>query len=264
MYSFNIILTEICNANCSHCYMANSKKNKTMAKESIKTIIDKMPKNTQRVIFTGGEVFLKEEILLYSIDLIKQKFKNIVIGIESNGIIFYKNIINAKAKFKYLKNMGVSFIRFSDDPFHEMGGVDLKKVRGLEKIGKEAKLEIKYLVQSKALPIGKAESLEEKYKDIKNCMNKNESVENPYLFLDVDGNVFVCPWKCMPPIGNMFNDSWEEIENNLKLDFNKLILVGKIEEAINLLEENESLKKNNIDYSKKNGQCMLCIKKFSK
>ena len=43
MYKFNIILTELCNANCSHCYMSsNNKKNKkTMSFADINKIIDK-------------------------------------------------------------------------------------------------------------------------------------------------------------------------------------------------------------------------------
>ena len=73
----------------------------------------------------------------------------------------------------------------------------------------------------------------------------------------------MCTWKCVPPIGNMINGSWEEINNNLKYDFSNLVLSGQIEEAINLLENDKIKKQKNIEYSEQNGQCMLCHKHFS-
>lgn len=263
MYSFNIILTEICNAKCSHCYMATNKSKKTLTKENVDIIIDKMPDNTKTVVLTGGEIFLVWDLLVYTIKKLKTKFSNIVIGLESNGITLYKDLKIAEEKLKYLKQCGATFIRFSDDPFHEVGGVDLESVRKLKKFESEVGLNIKYLVQTKALAIGNGATLDEKYKEKKNCMNKASTVENPYLFLDVDGNVFICTWKCIPPIGNMIKDTWEKITNNLKYEFTKLILSGQVEKAINSIEKSETKKRENIEYSKQNGQCMLCYKNFS-
>ena len=75
MYKFNIILTEVCNANCSHCYMnLNSNKHKkTMSFEDINKIVEKMPIDTLSVTLTGGEVFLVKELLFYTIKKIKKK-----------------------------------------------------------------------------------------------------------------------------------------------------------------------------------------------
>jgi len=263
MFSFNIILTEICNVKCSHCYMASSNSRKTLTKENIKTIIDVMPDNTKSVVLTGGEIFLVWDLLIYTVTQLRSKFPDIIIGLESNGIALYRGIETAKEKLKWLKQCGATFIRFSDDPFHEAGGVDLESVRKLKELELEVGLEIKYLVQTKALAIGNGATLDEEYKEKKNCMNTPSTVENPYLFLDVDGNVFICTWKCVPPIGNMINGSWEEIINNLKYDFSKLVLSGQIEEAINSIEKDETKQKENIEYSKQNGQCMLCYKNFS-
>ena len=262
MFSFNIILTEICNAKCSHCYMASNNCKKTMTKEDIKEIIRKMPNNTRSVVLTGGEIFLVWDLLIYAITQLRIKFPNIIIGLESNGIALYKEIEAAKEKLKWLKQFGASFIRFSDDPFHEAGGVDLERVRSLKELESEAGLQIKYLVQTKALAIGKGATLDEEYTEKKNCMNTPDTVENPYLFLDVDGNVYICTWKCVPPIGNMINGLWEEIINNLKHDFSKLVLSGQIEKAINSIEKDKIKSRQNIEYSKQNGQCMLCYKHF--
>lgn len=263
MFSFNIILTEICNAKCSHCYMASNNSKKTMSKESIKEIISKMPDNTKSVVLTGGEIFLVWDLLIYTVTQLRIKFPDIIVGLESNGIVLYKGIEAAKEKLKYLKQCGATFIRFSDDPFHETGGVDLKRVRKLKKLEKEVGLQIKYLVQTKALAIGNGATLDEKYIEKKNCMNTPATVENPYLFLDVEGNTFICTWKCVPPIGNMIKDSWKEIIDHLKYDFSELVLSGQIEKAINFMENDEKIKQQNIEYSKQHGQCMLCYKNFS-
>ena len=263
MLSFNIILTEICNAKCSHCYMSSNNSKKTMTKESIKEIISKIPDNTKSVVLTGGEIFLVWDLLIYTVTQLKIKFPDIIIGLESNGIVLYKGIEAAKEKLKYLKQCGATFIRFSDDPFHETGGVDLKSVRKLKKLEKEVGLKIKYLVQTKALAIGNGTTLDEKYIEKKDCMNTPATAENPYLFLDVKGNVYICTWKCVPPIGNMITGSWEEIISNLKYNFSKLVLSGQIEKAINSIEKDEIKKQQNVEYSKQNGQCMLCYKYFS-
>lgn len=263
MYSFNIILTEICNAKCSHCYMATNKSKKTLTKENVDIIIDKMPVNTKTVVLTGGEIFLVWDLLIYAITKLKLKFSNITIGLESNGISLYKNLEIAKEKLKYLRQCGTTFIRFSDDPFHETGGVDLESLRKLKNLESEVGLKIKYLVQTKALAIGNGAALDDKYKENKNCMNTPSTVQNPYLFLDIEGNVFICTWKCVPSIGNMINNSWEEIIKNSKYDFSRLVLSGQIEKAINLLEKDELKKKENIKHSKQKGQCMLCYKTFS-
>ena len=57
------------------------------------------------------------------------------------------------------------------------------------------------------------------------------------------------------PIGNIFIDKMNAILARLKENFNEKILTGKIEEAFTL--NNKSLK-DNIEYTKKYGQCMLC------
>ena len=78
MYKFNIILTEMCNANCSHCYMnLNSNKHKkTMSFQDIDKIVEKMPINTISVTLTGGEIFLVKELLFYTIKKIRNKNKD--------------------------------------------------------------------------------------------------------------------------------------------------------------------------------------------
>lgn len=259
MYRFNIIITESCNANCSHCYMGNNKSKKTMTKEEIETIISKIPKNTESVVLTGGEIFLHKDLLFYTIKKIKETNPNIKIKLESNGIYFYKNIDLAKEKLVELKNIGIDCIRFSDDPFHASGGIDLAKVRNLKRLEDNTTPLIKYLVQDKALAIGKGEKLDSTETENRNCMNHIETIENPYFFIDVKGNVYICTWKCIPPIGNIIKEDMPLIIDRLNEEFNQLILQGKIKQAMLLIDGKDYSK-----FVKKHGECLLCNKIFNK
>lgn len=257
MYYFNIILTEKCNANCSHCYMGNKRNSlQTLSKEQIDVIMKKIPKNTKKIVLTGGEIFLEKDLLLYTIERIQDLRRNIEIELESNGIYFYKK--NTLERLKEL-NDKISAIRFSDDPFHEDGGIDLEKVRKLKEYQPELKYKIKYLVQNKAVKIGNAKNLSEDLVKKSNCMNTKQTLLNPYFFLDIKGNIYLCAWKLLEPIGNIFFDEMDEIISKLNISFNRKILEGKIEEAFSL--DNEK-KKQYEAYTKKFGQCMLCEKLY--
>lgn len=260
MYKFNIVLTEMCNANCSHCYMNlnNKKKKKTMTFEDIDKIVAEIPYSTISVTLTGGEIFLVKELLFYTIKKIREKNSNINIELESNGIYFYKSENPQKILIE-LKKIGVDFIRFSDDPFHKDGGIDLEKVRSLKKYETNDTPVIKYLVQDKVVKIGKAKQLDEKYIEKRNCMNTNKTIFTPYLFLDVNGYVYICTWKCIPPLGNLITDSFEYIEKKLEEDFFKLILSGKVFDAINTINNEEEYNKKIIEQY---GECALCNKIF--
>ena len=240
--------------------MGNHKSKKTIKEEDINTIIHNLPENTEVIVLTGGEIFLEKELLLSTIQKIKEKNSAIKIQLESNGIYLYKEGIKAKEELVSLKEMGVESIRFSDDPFHASGGVDLEKVRALKELEDESTPVIQYLIQDKALAIGRAKNLEEEKLKQGNCMNHKDTPNNPYLFLDVEGNVYICTWKCIPPIGNMIKEDFSTVIERLKEPFNEHILKGEILEAINLINKEDT----NSNYIEKNGQCSLCMKTFSK
>ena len=260
MNRFNIILTECCNAKCTHCYMGNNKSKRTMSKEDIDIIINKLI-NTESIVLTGGEIFLQKDLLFYAIKKIKNHDSNIIVKLESNGSYFYKDLSLAKDKLIELKSIGVDSIRFSLDPFHEEGGIDLEKVKDLKELESEDTPKIEYLVQDKVLAIGRAESLDEKYIEKRNCMNNKNTINNPYFFIDVLGNVYICTWKCIPPIGNIIKEDFNNILESLNSDFNKNILEGKVLKAISLLNNDYD---GNKDYIEKYGECKLCDNYFKK
>ena len=262
MFSFNLILTERCNAVCTHCYMSSAEKceKRTMTQSELLEIVNKFPEDTKTVVFTGGEVYLVRDLLYFAIKAVHEKNPNIEIGVETNGIWLYNNPDKVQAEFEELKSAGVSFVRFSDDVFHEQGGVNLEKVRALKVFESEKTPKIKYLVQTNAFGIGRAESLPEELKGKNNCMNTENSLKNPYLFLDVDGKVFSCAWKCSPSLGNMLTDSFERIVEATNEKINNLILQGKIEQAV--CESSEMTEAECVKFVENEGQCMLCHKVF--
>ena len=261
MYRFNIILTEYCNASCTHCYMGNNKSKKSMSKSDIDTIISKFNDDVESVVLTGGEVFLQKDLLFHTIKKIKKHNSKIIVKLESNGSYFYNELAVAEERLKELKKIGVESIRFSLDPFHEDGGIDLNKVKELKNFENDFTPKIEYLVQDKVIGIGKASSLEKKYIEKRKCMNTSKTIDNPYFFVDVNGNVFICTWKCIPPIGNMINEEFDIIIDRLNEEFNKLILQGKILEAIS--SYNNDYKKNS-SFIKKYGECLLCDNTFKR
>jgi len=260
MYCFNIILTNLCNAHCSHCYMKTNENSKTLSFEQIDLLVDKLPINTKTIVITGGEIFLAGNALEYFLNKINNKFNRIQIGLESNGIYLYTH--DALGILKHLKELNVDFIRFSDDPFHEKGGVDLVKVRELKELESDSTPKIKYLVQTKALSIGKAEQLLEEEKSKPCCMNTKDSEKNPYIFMDIAGDMYLCAWKSGKKVGNIFADSFLEIEENLKEKVSHCILIGNILDAISIYTNDDRKNvENSIDMI---GECNACIKAFIK
>lgn len=258
MYSFNIILTTMCNANCSHCYMKTNESARTLSYEEIDLLVSKLPENTKTIVLTGGEIFLAKDELKYIINKINEKFEKVQIGLESNGIYLYNH--DALSILKELKNFNVNFIRFSDDPFHEAGGVDLKKVRNLKFLESEETPIIKYLVQTKALSLGKAEKLKEEAKSKPSCMNNASSEFKPYIFMDIDGDMYLCAWKSGLCVGNIFKDEFKSIEDNLKNPINHCVLVGNILDAVCFkTKASKEITKKEIE---SHGECNICINSF--
>jgi len=260
MYNFNIILTTLCNANCSHCYMKTNENARTLSFEQIDMLINKLPINTKTIVLTGGEIFLVLEELNYILNKINNKFDKVRIGLESNGIYLYTH--NTLEILMQLKKMNVDFIRFSDDYFHENAGINLFEVRNIKKLESNNTPLIKYLVQDKALSLGNAEQLTEEEKSRPYCMNNLNSEKNPYIFMNIDGDAYLCAWKSGPKIGNFFTDDFTTIEKNMKNPVSNYILTGNILDAMAKFGnyDKEFLKKQ----IENDGECNVCIKTFIK
>jgi SynChlorMet cassette radical SAM/SPASM protein ScmF len=120
-------LTERCNLRCRHCWISpypddREYKDEEITIDEIKGAVkDAMSLGLRRVKFTGGEPFLRREI----IDIIKilKDFK-ILIDIETNGTLIDKAIA------KRLKELKISFISVSIDGAKDETHDRLRGIKG--------------------------------------------------------------------------------------------------------------------------------------
>ena len=266
-YRISIMLTEACNLRCSHCYMSANAKGKTLSKEEIDNMIDNLPINCLRISITGGEPYMCKEKLYYILKKIKQKFagKMPEVRVETNGMFFYHDDNMVIKEIENLINMGVTTLRLSDDEFHQQGGLDIQKLRNVEKVVKENNLNIvvSTLFQDKAVAFGRAKTLNNEKLDKKTCLNRKESLIIPYFYTTINGDVSTCAWKCAPALGNCFKNSWEEIVDNLNSPLQTAIINSDILEVANIVSKGD---KKKFEYLKSiietKGQCMACKEMF--
>ena len=266
-YRISIMLTEVCNLKCSHCYMGANAKGKTLSIEEIDNLIDNLPINCLRISITGGEPYMCKDKLYYILKKIKNKFyqQNPEVRVETNGMFFYYDDNSIIKEVQKLIELGVSTLRLSDDEFHEQGGLDIKKLRNIEKVVKDNNLEIvvSTLFQDKAVAFGRAKELKVNKIDKKTCLNRKESLIIPYFYTTIDGDVSTCAWKCAPSLGNCFKNTWDEIIKNLNLPIQEAILNSNIEEVAKMVSNGDVNKLKHLkNIIKTKGQCMACKEMF--
>ena len=266
-YRISIMLTEACNLRCSHCYMSANAKGKTLTTEQIDKLIENLPMNCLRVSITGGEPYMCRDKLYYILNKITQKFNNNLpeIRVETNGMFFYHDDESIKKEVEMLIELGVSTLRLSDDEFHEQGGLDIKKLRNVEKVVKENNLNIvvSTLFQDKAVAFGRAKELISDKIDKKTCLNRKESLIIPYFYTTIDGEVSTCAWKCAPSLGNCFKNGWDEIVEKLNTPIQHAIInsdILKVAEIVSGNDKDKFMHLKNIIETK--GQCMACKEMF--
>ena len=266
-YRISIMLTEACNLRCSHCYMSANAKGKTLTTEQIDKLIKNLPINCLRISITGGEPSMCRDKLYYILNKITQKFnKNLPeIRVETNGMFFYHDDETIKKEVEKLIQLGVATLRLSDDEFHEQGGLDIKKLRNVEKVVRENNLNIvvSTLFQDKAVAFGRAKELISDKIDKKTCLNRKESLIIPYFYTTIDGEVSTCAWKCAPSLGNCFKNSWDEIVEKLNTPIQHAIInsdILKVAEIVSGDDKHKFEHLKNIIETK--GQCMACKEMF--
>ena len=247
--------------------MSANAKGKTLTTEQIDALINNLPMNCLRISITGGEPYMCKDKLYYILNKIKQKFiKNMPeVRVETNGMFFYYDDETIKKEVENLISLGVSTLRLSDDEFHEQGGLDIKKLRHIEAVVKENKLNIivSTLYQDKAVAFGRAKELKTEKLDKKTCLNRKESLIIPYFYTTLDGEVSTCAWKCAPSLGNCFKNSWDEIVEKLNTPIQTAIIKSDILKAAEIVSGND---KDRFEYLKNiietKGQCMACKEMF--
>ena len=99
------------------------------------------------------------------------------------------------------------------------------------------------------------ENLPEEQKERRNCMNHSGCVDNPYFFTDIQGNLYTCCWRLIPPIGNLLKSKLIDIVNSMD-EMQKKLLVGDVKFL--------ATSQRALDILANWGECMLCKDTFCK
>jgi len=252
-YKFNISITEKCNLRCTHCYTRN--KEGSLTENNVDTIVGNLEDGLSRVKIEGGEPYCERDLFYYTIQRFRERFPQAEIRANSNGVAFYKDKDTILREADKLHSLGVRRLRISLDKFHEDGGADLGKVASIKPILESVNhpLDVGYMSLTQALAIGTAEDLPEEQKERRNCMNHPGCLENPYFFTDIKGNLYICCWRLIPPMGNLLHSRLGELVKGMD-EMQKKILSGNVK----FLETNAHLYR----VSKEWGECMLCKEIF--
>lgn len=125
-------VTRRCNEKCVHC-MRGEPQNIDMNKDVVDNLLERKNIIIMKLVFSGGEPTLNEDLIIYTIDKIISTGKLVFqIEITTNGKIYSKRIVEKLKEFKqYLKvklpefsdvieKDQISCIRISNDQFHKI------------------------------------------------------------------------------------------------------------------------------------------------
>lgn len=133
-YSYRTLTLEItreCNLKCEHC-MRGDAQNVTMSKEMIEKILSQVGM-VEHLSFTGGEPFLKPDLIEYVVDYIIQNNLNIMsLGTVTNGAVPEENMLrciqafNRFSEWVYKKyHHADNIITLSNDIYHGTNAEEL-------------------------------------------------------------------------------------------------------------------------------------------
>lgn len=112
---FYVHLTYRCNLKCSYCYNKSIRESfrQGLSLDEWKRIIDKIVPYAKRIVLTGGELFLYDEIA-YLLEYVQNKKTSIQISAISNGMHNFEKL-SKKGVFKYLSEISMSCDRLDNE-----------------------------------------------------------------------------------------------------------------------------------------------------
>jgi len=138
LQTVTIRVTKACNLRCLQCYSVSGEKLKDeLSFEEIKDIIDQSKElGAVRIFFTGGEPFIKPDILKilkYADD------NNFAIYISTNGTLLNKNIVKSLNSLKHLRTLQISIdgLEKTHDTIRSIKGTFNKAITSTKLIKKE-------------------------------------------------------------------------------------------------------------------------------
>jgi radical SAM protein with 4Fe4S-binding SPASM domain len=140
LQSVSIRVTKACNLRCRQCYSISGRKfSNELSLKEIKKVIDELKQlGAVRIFFTGGEPFIRPDI----IEILNYADKNnFATYISTNGTLINKEIVTSLKSLKHLKNFQVSIDGFGKvhDSVRGINGTFTKAVKTLKLAKKELK-----------------------------------------------------------------------------------------------------------------------------
>lgn len=252
-YSLDMNITDLCNIQCSHCYM--KKRDLFLTFQHAKIILDKLPQSLKRIVLSGGEPFLNYDVMYQIVDYARKRFGNTVkIRISSNGKFFYETDDEIIAELRHMESSSINQILLSNDKYHIDAGIKLERLIRIGELATEnnLKIKVKYLNIGNEAPVGESKERDENKIEKKKCLNRPENVFSPYLFTKTDGNVYVCAFRSLESLGNLFYDDWNIIANNIQKQY--AYLCGNVMPEIIRKDSSNKNCENFLKY----GECYLC------
>ena len=112
-------LTHKCNLRCVHCLLKKNIKNEELSLNDIKKVLDEIAElETLYIALTGGEIFIRKDIIPILQYIAKKKF---LINIKTNGSLITKKIVN-KIKNLPIARLDLSLYGASKKTYKEITG----------------------------------------------------------------------------------------------------------------------------------------------
>jgi len=254
------MLTDKCNALCSHCITSSSPDTGSLlSTEYICRVIDdaaQLSKNQKRfsICFTGGEPFLYFDRLVEVVNYGHQK--KAIISCVTNGFWAVSDKAT-KEKIAVLKNAGLSSIGLSFDLFHGKF-ISVNNIKRILKFSKNFGIRIAFkntvlkgslragdilkkfediiidtsisIDEARCLPLGRAKHISSD----KFLYNRNVFQEKCNgvgdITIDAKGNVYPCcipDWPEILCLGNIYQNSFSELITKIRNNYLFNILIQK-------------------------------------
>ena len=282
-------ITRDCNLRCIDCYYSARPGGETACEEHIEAMIGNFPEDLRVIHISGGEVLKVYDVLLFTLDLLIQKYRSrlrtgkLSIYVQTNLILLTENMA------RQIADMGVGIMGGSNDNFHRdsfrklYGGnldellkdkmelLELQSNR-LSRKGKRFEYGIFGREKGTVVPVGRAsENISETgYDRSENFCIQQEGgkhfLDRWRVAVDLDGYVYPCCWKATMPVSH---------KSLMDFDFYTILDEARGKKEFQILNENgydarlgsylTKAEESDIDNEiKESGTCQSCIAAWRK
>ncbi|MDD4877560.1 MAG: radical SAM protein [Candidatus Nanoarchaeia archaeon] len=245
--------TNKCNLQCRHCYASCEQQGETMGLDNIVKVLEHIPKNTSSLSISGGEPFMKRDLLMQMLIYIKENKQKILpagnVNLLTNGFWIRDND-DAYHALKMIYEQNVFSLNIvSRDKFHREQGLiitpNMSQPNGIiynlvKKLSEEKNVPLWYdgdtalnlLPNSQrgifmvsingsnfAYPFGRGRNLgQNEQKKTSQCniiTHSHKRTRYNELTIAADGKAYPCCWRVTPAIGSAIENPLEELAKGM-------------------------------------------------